>query len=45
MLLLLNEGVSGKPNLPEGECSITIHNVTTSTEEAHTKMKEVTDRI
>ena len=44
MLLLKEQGVCGMLNLTDGECCLTIHNATTTIEEAREKMREVTEK-
>ncbi|KAK4828043.1 hypothetical protein QYF61_023081, partial [Mycteria americana] len=44
IILLKEQGVCGMLNLSDGECCITIHNTSTTIEEARTKMKEIADQ-
>ncbi|KAK4806678.1 hypothetical protein QYF61_027679 [Mycteria americana] len=44
IILLKEQGVCGMLNLSDGECCITIHNASTTIEEAWTKMKEIADQ-
>ncbi|KAM6077424.1 uncharacterized protein LJ206_008052 isoform 1-T1 [Theristicus caerulescens] len=44
MLLLKEQGVCGMLNLTDGECCLTIHNATTTIEEARKKMREVSEQ-
>ena len=45
MLLVKEQGVCGVLNHTAGECCVTIHNATTTIEEARQRMQEITDEM